>query len=57
MCGVVFFSMRRSTTLDGVHSSVMGLYEAASVGVLFGFKSVMILPIFQILGIKQCAYE
>ena len=37
--------------LEGVHSSVIGLYEAASVGGLFGFSSVMILPIFQSCGI------
>ena len=57
MCGVVLCKMRRSTTLDGVQRSVMGLYDAASVGVLFGFRSVMILPSFQICGIIQCAYE
>ena len=57
MYGVVLSKMSRSTTLDGVQSSVMGLYEAASVGVLFGFRSVMILPSFQICGIMQCAYE
>ena len=34
MCGVIFLRSRRSTTLEGVHSSVIGLYEAASVGVL-----------------------
>ena len=55
--GVVLCNMRRSTTLDGVQSSVMGLYEAASVGVLFGFRSVIILPSFQICGMMQCAYE
>ena len=49
--------MRRSITLEGVQSSVMGLYDAASVGVLLGLSSVMILPIFQMSGIIQCAYE
>ena len=33
------FSMRRSMVLDGVQSSVIGLYEAASVGSLFGFNT------------------
>ena len=47
MYGVVFRRMRRSTTLDGVHSRVIGLYEAACVGVLFGFNRVMIFPTFQ----------
>ena len=47
MCGVVFCKMRRSTTFDGVQSSVIGLYEAASVGVLFCFSVAMILPSFQ----------
>ena len=51
MCGVVMFSMRRSTILDGVQSSVIGLYEATSVGDLFGLSSVMILPAFQLCGI------
>ena len=40
-------------TLDGVLSSVMGLYEAASVGVLFGLSNVMILPSFHMLGMLQ----
>ena len=57
MCGDVIRKMKRSTTLDGVQSRVMGLYEAACVGVLFGFRSAIILPSFQICGIMQCAYE
>ena len=57
MCGVILCSKRRSMTLDGVQSSVIGLYDAASVGVLFGLRIVIILPIFQMSGIMQCAYE
>ena len=49
--------MSLSTTLDGVQSSVMGLYDAGLVGVLLGLRSVMILPIFQSEGIMQCVYE
>ena len=57
MCGVAVFSMRRSMTLDGVQSSVIGLYEAASVGDLLGLRSVIILPVFQMNGILECVYE
>lgn len=57
MCGVVLRKMRRSTTFDGVQSKVIGLYEAACVGVLFGFRSAIIFPSFQMCGIMQCAYE
>ena len=57
MCGVVLFKMRHSTTLDGVQRSVIGLYEAACVGILFGFRSAMILPSFQMCGIMQYVYE
>ena len=57
MYGVVLCKMRRSTTLDGVQRSVMGLYDAASVGVLVCFLSVMILPSFQICVVMQCGYE
>ena len=57
MYGVVILRIKRSTTLEGEQSSVMGLYEAASVGFLLGFRSVMILPIFQMLGMMQCEYE
>ena len=54
MCGVAVFSMRRSMTFDGVQSSVIGLYEAASVGDLLGLRSVIILPVFQMNGILEC---
>jgi len=45
------FSMRRSAILEGVQSSVISLYEAASVGDLFELSSLMILPTFQMCGI------
>ena len=53
--GWIMFSLRRSVVLDGVQSSVMGLKEEGVVGSLFGLSIVMILPCFQMLGIRQCA--
>jgi hypothetical protein len=41
-------------TFDGELSSVIGLYEAASVGGLLGLSSVIILQIFQMYGILDC---
>ena len=52
---MVLRRIRRSTTLEGVQSSVIGLYDAASVGALFGLSNVMIFPSFQMFGIVQCA--
>ena len=43
------FSMRRSMILDGVQSSAISLYGTASVGSLFGFNSLMTLPIFAVV--------
>lgn len=57
MYGVVTLRIRRSMTLEGVQSSVIGLYEALSVGGLFGLRSVMILPTFQSEGMTQNLYE
>ena len=57
MCGVVFERMSLSTTMDGVQSSVMGLYDAGLVGDLLGLSSVIILPIFHREGMMQCEYE
>ena len=57
MCGVMFVRTNLSSILRGLHSREMGLQEAGSVGDLFGFKKVMILPIFQILGIVLCNIE
>ena len=51
MCCFIMFSIRRSVILDGVHSSVIGLYDDGSVASLFGFSSVIIAPCFQMLGI------
>ena len=45
--GWIMFSIRPSVILDGVQSSV--------VGSLFGFSIVMILPCFQMHGIRQWA--
>jgi hypothetical protein len=41
--------------LDGVQSSVVSLYEEGSVGSVCGLSIVIILPCFQMLGIKQWA--
>ena len=46
--------MRRSMTLEGVQRSVIGRYDAGSVGSLFGLGMVMILPCFQMLGMVLC---
>ena len=51
MCGVTRFSIRRSVTLDGVQSSVMGRWEEGSVGSLLGLGKVVMVPCFQISGI------
>ena len=49
------FSIRSSVILDGVQSSVMGLEKEGVIGSLFGFSIVMILPCFQMFGIRQWA--
>ena len=54
MYGVTMFSMRRSITLKSVLRSVIGLYDDASVGSLFGFRMVMMMPCFQVSAILQC---
>ena len=35
----------------------MGLYEAGSVGDLFGLSMGMIFAVFQVLGMMLCAME
>ena len=57
MCGVMFVRTSLSSILRGLHSRVMGLYEAGSVGDMFGFRMAMNLPVFQILGIVLCTME
>ena len=52
---MILFRMRRSVILDGVQSSVIGLYDEGRVGFLFGLSIVMIVPCFQMLGMMQCA--
>ena len=52
---MILLRIRRSVILDGVLSSVMGRYEDGMVGSLFGFSMVMIVPCFQMVGIRQCA--
>ena len=48
-------SIRHSAILDGVQSSVMGLSKEGVVWSLFGLSIVIILPCFQMFGIKQWA--
>ena len=57
MCGVMCARTSLSSILDRVHRSDIGLYEAGSVGDLFGFRMGMILAIFQVLGIVLCCME
>ena len=45
MRGIVFRTSL-SSILEGVHSKEIGLYEAGSVGGLFGFRMGMILAVF-----------
>jgi hypothetical protein len=51
----IMLIMRRLVIFDSVQSSVMGLYEEGSIGSLCGLSTVIILPCFQMLGIKQWA--
>ena len=52
---MILFRMRRSVILDGVQSSVIGLYDEGCVGFLFSLSTVivMVAPCFQMLGIMQ----
>ena len=47
--------IRCSTTLDGVQSNVVGLYEAVCVGVLFSLTSAMISHFFHVFSMMACA--
>ena len=51
----IMFRIRRSVILNGVLSSVMGLYEEGVVESLFRLSIVIILPCFQMFGIRQWA--
>lgn len=57
MCGVMFVRISLSSILTGVQRSEMGLYEAGSVGDLFGLSMGMIFAVFQVLGMMLCAME
>lgn len=50
ICVVVFYWGRFYITLGCAQSRVIGFYEAAFVGVLFGFNSAMIFLSFYICG-------
>ena len=54
MLGDIRFSMSRSITLNGVLSSVIGLYDEASVASLLGFRMAMMMPCFHVLAILHC---
>ena len=49
---MILFRMKHSVILDGVQSSVIGLYDEGRVGFLFGLSIVMIVPCSQLLGIR-----
>ena len=51
MCGVMYCRTSLSSILEGLHRSETVLYDARSVGGLFGFRSGMILACFHMLGI------
>ena len=51
VCGVVSWRIRRSATLEGVQSRVMGRCDEGFVGSLLGLGIVVIVPCFQMLGI------
>ena len=57
MCGVMFVRISLSSILTGVQRSEIGLYEAGSVGGLFGLRIGIILAVFQVLGMMLCAME
>ena len=44
MRDVIRLTMSRSLTLKAVLSSVMGLYEVKSAGILLGMRMVIIVP-------------
>ena len=50
MCAEMLFRTSLSSIFAGVQSNAMGLYEAGSVGDLFGFRIGIILASFQVLG-------
>lgn len=57
MCVSMLFKMSLSSILEGLLSNEIGLYEAASVGGLLGFRIGMILASFQVFGIVLCCNE
>ena len=51
MCVLVMSRISLSRIVEAVHRRVMGLYDVTSLGVLLGFRIVMILLSFHIEGI------
>ena len=46
----MFVKTSHSTILKVLQSNQIGLWEADSVGVLFGLRMVAVLAVFQMLG-------
>lgn len=57
MCAVMLLRTSLSSIFEGLLRSDIGLYEAGSVGGLFGFSIGIIVASFQVLGIVLCCSE
>ena len=57
MSSVMLLRTSLSSILDGVQRREIGLYEAGSVGGLFGFKMGTILAVFHMWGMLLCCME
>lgn len=57
ICGEMLFRTSLSSILEGLQSREIGLYEAGSVGDLFGLRMGTILANFQMFGILLCVSE
>ena len=57
MCAVMLLRTSLSSIFEGLQRSDIGLYEAGSVGGLFGFSIGIIVASFQVLGIVLCCSE
>ena len=57
ICTLILFRTSLSIILETVLSRVIGLCDAGSVGGLSGFRIVMILPFFQMVGMALFANE
>ena len=57
ICTLILFRTSLSIILETVLSRVIGLCDAGSVGGLSGFRIVMILPFYQMVGMALFANE